>query len=135
MQQHMWPLAAGIAATLLLGACASTGSGGGRAAGAAKHTPTSASPPAAGRRARPPCGPAALALRYGPPLSPMTGEHGDFYAPTNRGASACTLAGYAAVTLYDGGSAPLPFRYSRGHGPMSPPGPGHGDAAAGRISL
>jgi hypothetical protein len=47
----------------------------------------------------------------------MTGEHGDFYALVNRGPSACTLAGYPDVTLYDANGAPLPFHYSRGHGP------------------
>jgi|CZLB01.1.fsa_nt_gi hypothetical protein len=47
----------------------------------------------------------------------MTGEHSDFYALTNHGASACTLAGYPEITLYGAHGAPLPFRYSRRHSP------------------
>jgi hypothetical protein len=131
MNQHMWRLAAGILASFLLGACASTGgtrngAGGADPVAPANGTPALASssaspggttPLAAVRRARPPCQPAALALGYGPVLSPMTGEHGDFYALINRGALACTLTGYLDITLYDANGAPLPFRYSRGHSP------------------
>lgn len=130
MNQHMWRLAAGILASFLLGACASTGGTRSGAGGAclvarANGTPASASSSASpgantlsapGRRARP-CQPAVLALGYGPALSPMTGEHGDFYVLINRGALACILAGYLNITLYDANGAPLPFRYSHGHGP------------------
>lgn len=121
MKQHMWRLAAGILASVLLGACASTtstgnGTGGSGPVAPAKGTPASVSSQASSR-ARPPCQPAALALGYGPQLSPMTGEHGDFYALINRGASACTLAGYPDIALYDAGGAPLPFHYSRTHSP------------------
>jgi uncharacterized protein DUF4232 len=131
MNQHMWRLAAGILASLLLGACASTGgtrsgAGGADPVAPANGTPALASssaspggntPPAAARRARPPCQPRALDLGYGPALSPMTGEHGDFYALINRGARACTLAGYLDIRLYDANGAPLPFRYRHGHSP------------------
>ena len=125
MKQRMWRLAAGFLAAVLLGACASTGSTGdgtGRPGPAAPGmgTQAAASSPAprpAGIRARPRCQPAALALGHGPELSPATGEHGDFYALINRGASACKLAGYPGITLYDANGAPLPFRYSRRHSP------------------
>jgi Protein of unknown function (DUF4232) len=131
MKQHMWCVAAGTVASLLLGACASTGrtgpgAGGAAPAAPAKSNPASASslpppdtntPPAASTRGRPPCQPAALALGYGPALSPITGEHGDFYALINRGPAACTLAGYPDITLYAANGAPLRFRYRRGRGP------------------
>jgi hypothetical protein len=131
MKQHIWRLATGILVSLLLGACASTGGARNGTAAAdpvarANGTPASASsavspgdstPSVAGRRGGPPCQPAVLALGYGPALSPMTGEHGDFYLLINRGALACTLAGYLNITLYDANGAPLPFRYSHGHSP------------------
>jgi Protein of unknown function (DUF4232) len=121
MKQHMWHLAAGILVSVLLGACSgtsSTGDGPGGPAPVARGEGTPASAPSpASSRARPPCQPAALALGHGPQLSPMTGEHGDFYALTNHGASACTLAGYPDITLYGAHGAPLPFRYSRRHSP------------------
>jgi hypothetical protein len=129
MKQHIWRLAAGILASLLLGGCASAGgtksTGGAGPVAPASGTPASASSSAspggntlsaAGRPARP-CQPAALALGYGPALSPMTGEHGDFYALINRGALACTLAGYLDIRLYDANGAPLPFHYSHGRSP------------------
>jgi hypothetical protein len=45
----------------------------------------------------------------------MTGEHGDFYELINRGASACTLAGYPDITLQDASGAVLPFHYRHRH--------------------
>jgi hypothetical protein len=59
----------------------------------------------------PPCGAGELALGHGPQISPATEEHGDEYTLANRGSSACTLAGYPDVALYDSGAAVLPFRY------------------------
>jgi hypothetical protein len=54
-------------------------------------------------------------LGYGPQVSPATGEHGDTYLLTNRGPSACTLAGYPGITLYAPDGARLPFHYLHGH--------------------
>ena len=113
MTERGWRLAAGIVASVLLGVCACTPGPGNGTAGSGPAPP----PPTASSRARPPCQPAALALGYGPQLSPMTGEHGDFYALVNRGASVCTLAGYPGITLYDANGAPLPFHYTRKHSP------------------
>lgn len=118
MNQRMWRLAAGILAPILLVACASTSGPGNGTAGSRPVAPIQATPGSVlpgSSRALPPCQPAALALGYGPQLSPVTGEHGDFYALINRSASACTLAGYPGITLYDAHGAPLPFRYSRRH--------------------
>jgi Protein of unknown function (DUF4232) len=125
MKQHKWRLAAGLLASVLLGACASTTSTGNGTGGSGPVAPangtlsaaSSPAPPPASSRAWPPCQLAALALGYGPDLSPMTGEHGDFYALINRGASACTLAGRPDITLYDANGVPLPFHYSRRHSP------------------
>jgi uncharacterized protein DUF4232 len=48
-------------------------------------------------------------------MSPATGEHGDTYLLTNRGRSACMLAGYPGITLYAPDGAQLPFHYVHGH--------------------
>lgn len=98
--------AAGILAAVLLGGCTSASS-----IGHGQGT----TPPAAASRALMACQSAALALGYGPEVPAMTGEHGDFYELINRGASACTLAGYPDVTLQDASGAVLPFRYRHRH--------------------
>jgi Protein of unknown function (DUF4232) len=115
---------AAFALALVLGGCTGTAISAGSHAPAAsgRSSPSSSqvtSPaPArttsavyAGRKAVPACRTAALALRYGPELSPMTGEHGAFYALVNQGQSACTLHGYPGIALYDAAGTMLPFRY------------------------
>ena len=97
MRQRGWFLALGMLVSVLAG-CSGTGS--------ADH---SAGAPA------PPCRAGALSLGYGPQLSPMTEEHGDWYTLTNRGPSACVLDGYPAVTLYDARGTRLRFHYSSKH--------------------
>jgi hypothetical protein len=58
----------------------------------------------------------ALALAYGPGVSPMTGEHGVLYELVNQGRVACSIAGYPHVRLYADGDV-LPFRCTFGGGP------------------
>src|SRR5690349_6180631 len=84
MRQRAWFLALGTLALVLAGC-------GGGAAG------RGAGPPGA---AGAPCRAAALALGYGPQVSPQTEEHADWYTLTNHGPAACVLDGYPAVTLY-----------------------------------
>jgi hypothetical protein len=62
------------------------------------------------------CAASALALRPGPYVSPMTGEHADSFMLTNHGSVACTISGYPQVTLYDSRGVAVPFRYARGGG-------------------
>jgi hypothetical protein len=62
------------------------------------------------------CAASALALRPGPPVSPMTGEHAVLYALANRGPEACLVHGYPKITLYDASGRMLPFRYAGGGG-------------------
>jgi Protein of unknown function (DUF4232) len=73
---------------------------------------TSSVHPAIAATAAPRCRAAELTLRPGPGVSPMTGEHGAFYALVNRSHTACTIIGYPAVALYDARGALLPFRYT-----------------------
>jgi len=91
MRQRAWILASVILAPILAGCGAGTT---GHSAG--------------------PCRPGTLALGYGPQLIPMTQEHGDWYKLTNRGGSACRLAGYPAVTLYRQDGTRLRFHYTNG---------------------
>ena len=51
-----------------------------------------------------------------PQTSGWSGEHGVLYKLVDHGGSACTLAGYPQVRLYEGGHA-LPFSYASGGGP------------------
>lgn len=98
---------------LLLGACATSQVGSG---------PTTAT--AAGTAAIPaPCLAAQLALRYGPALSPMTGEHGVLYALVNRGRTPCRLAGYPGITIYDATGTPMKFRYTHHSEYVTPAAP------------
>jgi hypothetical protein len=94
MQRSPPRLATGVVLALLAASCAST--------------------PGPIKAPSPPCGAGELALGPGPQISPATEEHGDVYTLANRGSSACTLAGYPSVTLYDSGAAVLPFRYTDG---------------------
>ncbi len=96
---------------LLLGGCTGTAVGtAGQARSPAPATPLAAA--FATSNAAPPCRASALALRFGPELVPMTGEHGGYFALVNHGRTACTLDGYPAVALYDAAGAILPFRYA-----------------------
>jgi hypothetical protein len=112
-------ITAAVIGASLLGAC------GNRAAASTPAAATSQQPSVAGRPAlapagsatAPPCRAAAIALGYGPRLSPATGEHGVYYALRNRGPVSCALAGYPDVALYTASGARLPFRYTRGRGP------------------
>lgn len=61
-----------------------------------------------------PCRAQDLALRPGPWISAMTGEHAIMYTVKNHGHARCTVKGYPVVVLYDSHGAALPFRY--GHG-------------------
>jgi hypothetical protein len=63
------------------------------------------------------CAASALALRPGPGISAMTGEHADWLMLTNHGSVACTVSGYPQVTLYDSRGVAVPFRYAEGGGP------------------
>jgi len=102
MRQRAWFLALGMLASVLAGCGGgATGHGAG------------------------PCRPGALALGYGPPLVPMTEEHGDWYKLTNRGPSACRLDGYPAVTLYRKGGTRLRFHYSSKHSEFITSAPPH----------
>jgi hypothetical protein len=96
-------LATGVVLALLAASCASTP--------ASSHSASTPGPVAA---PSPPCRAGELALGDSPQISPATEEHGDVYTLANRGSSACTLAGYPSVTLYDSGAAVLPFRYTDG---------------------
>lgn len=98
---------------LLLGACATSQVGSGPATGKADG-------PASGPAS---CLAAHLALRYGPALSPMTGEHGVLYALVNRGRTACRLAGYPGITIYDAAGTPMKFRYTHHSEYLSPAAP------------
>jgi hypothetical protein len=86
--------------TLLLGACTGPGSSGSSGVTAAVAVSTA------------PCRAADLVLEYGPRISPMTGEHGDYYVLVNRGKTTCGLAGYPGITLEDPSGTPMKFRYS-----------------------
>jgi len=63
---------------------------------------TSSVHPAITATAAPRCQAAELALRPGPGISPMTGEHGAFYALVNRSHTACTIIGYPAIVTRRG---------------------------------
>jgi hypothetical protein len=94
-------------------AAASTGRG--AAASAPRGAAASASH---GRRAAlTACAADVLALRPGPRVVPMTGEHAILYTLANRGPRACTVGGYPRVTLYAASGRALPFRYADGGGP------------------
>jgi hypothetical protein len=71
---------------------------------------------AAQSRAAHECAASVLALRPGPVVSPMTGEHADSFVLTNRGSVACQVSGYPQVTLYDSRGVAVPFRYAAGGG-------------------
>jgi hypothetical protein len=135
MNQHRWRLAAVILTCSLVSvACASptASSGGSAAAGLRSPASAVAAATSAASTLRPAragagysCQARALVLGHGPQLSPGTGEHGDIYLLTNRGASACTLAGYPGITLYAADGARLPFHYTHGHSQYvtsAPPG-------------
>ena len=62
------------------------------------------------------CAASVLALRPGPVVSPMTGEHADSFLLTNHGSVACTVSGYPQVTLYGSRGVAVPFRYAKGGG-------------------
>jgi Domain of unknown function (DUF4232) len=62
------------------------------------------------------CAARVLALRAGARVVPMTGEHAVLYAVRNRGPRACTVRGYAQITLFDASGRALPFRYADGGG-------------------
>lgn len=101
--------------------------GSGALTGAASHSATTA--PVASQPTNTPavsqvtatvpaaCLASRLVLGFGPPVSPMTGEHAVLYRLTNRGATACLLRGYPAVTLVGAHGAALAFHYTRGHSP------------------
>jgi Domain of unknown function (DUF4232) len=63
------------------------------------------------------CRAAALTWQPGGWVSPMTGEHAEFFGLVNRGRVACFVRGYPAAVLYDGAGRALPFRYGDGGGP------------------
>jgi hypothetical protein len=65
----------------------------------------------------PRCMTSVLALRPGPMVSAMIGEHAVMYALTNRGVGSCTVSGYPRIVLYAAAGRALPFRYARGGGP------------------
>jgi hypothetical protein len=120
MRHRMAHLAAAVLLGLLAASCG--GAAGTHSGAAGTHSATAGThggaagthSGAAGTRggAAAPCQPGQLALGHGPQISPATQEHGDVYTLVNRGRSACTLAGYPGVTLYDSGTSPLPFRYT-----------------------
>jgi len=125
MNQHRLRLATAILTfSFVSAACAGTAATSGGAAAPGLGTPAtgmqaSATPTGTSCQAR------ALTLGYGPQISPATGEHGDTYLLTNRGPSACTLAGYPSIALYAPGGAQLPFHYIHGHSQYvtsAPPG-------------
>lgn len=111
-----------LLAVLLCGCASSTISSGGHAAapadrssprpGEARSSPAAAK--FASSYAAHPCQTSALALRFGPELVPMTGEHGAYVALVNRGRTACALDGYPGVVLYGTAGEILPFRYVHG---------------------
>jgi Domain of unknown function (DUF4232) len=107
MRQHAARTVAAVLLALVLGACARL------SPTAAGPTPSAAPGPplASSGGTAPRCRAAALALRPGPGIVPMTGEHGAFYALVNHGQTACTLTGYPGIALYDARGA-LPFRYT-----------------------
>ena len=72
--------------------------------------------PAAAEPGIPQCATAALVLRPGATVVPMTGEHAVMYILANMGQVTCELSGYPRVVLYDAAGAALPFRYARGGG-------------------
>ena len=108
MEQHAARTVAAILLALVLGAC------GRPSLIATPRAPsmTPGLPLASSGGTAPRCRAAALALRYGPGIVPMTGEHGAFYALVNHGQTACTLTGYPGIMLYDARGALLPFRYT-----------------------
>lgn len=108
MEKHAARTVAAILFALVLGGCAGSSSIATRRMPSATHNPPLAS---AGNTA-PSCRAAALALRYGPGIVPMTGEHGAFYRLVNHGQMACTLTGYPGIALYDARGDLLPFRYT-----------------------
>lgn len=61
------------------------------------------------------CRAGSLGLRYGPPVTPMTGEHAVLYKIVNRGRAACSLDGYPDVALLASSGRRLPFHYTDGH--------------------
>ena len=89
---------------LLLGAC-TTSHGVPRATVAATTA-------AAATTSAEPCRAVSLALRYGPQVSPVTGEHGVIYALVNRGKTACRLDGYPGITIDDATGTLMKFRYT-----------------------
>lgn len=105
---------AAVLASLLAGGCAS-----GRAHLASA---TSAGRPAARTASAPPpapvprCRAGALVLRPGAFVSPISGEHAQMFAITNRGTLTCTVEGYPQVVLYSSHGLALPFRYAQGGG-------------------
>lgn len=106
MKNVVVPAAGLLSVAILLAACAS------RPAGhAAVHTRQTT---AVADQARP-CHAGSLGLGYGPPVSPMTGEHSVLYKIVNRGRAACTLDGYPDVALFASSGRRLPFRYTDGH--------------------
>src|SRR6266536_1668745 len=107
MEQHAARTVAAVLFALVLGACTRPSLTGTPRASSAMPGPQRAS---SGRTA-PPCRAVALALRYGPGIVPVTGEHGAFYALVNHGRTACTLTGYPGIALYDA-RGPVPFRYT-----------------------
>jgi hypothetical protein len=128
VNQLNWRLAAAILSSFLVGGCASTTSTIAGVSAPGSRTPATGVPASATPTARratasptvsilstPPCRARSLALRYGPQISPATGEHGDIYVLANRGPSACTLAGYPRITLYTSDGTRLPFHYVHGH--------------------
>jgi hypothetical protein len=90
--------------TLLLGACTGQVSAGDSGDSGATATATTVSTA--------PCRAADLALQQGPRISPLTGEHGDYYLLVNRGKTTCELAGYPGITLEDASGTPMKFRYT-----------------------
>lgn len=87
-----------------------------RVSNKAQSAHTTQSAYAAPPRAAQPCAASVLALRPGPPVGAMTGEHADSFMLTNRGPLACTISGYPQVTLYDSRGVAMPFRYATGGG-------------------
>jgi hypothetical protein len=95
------------ALTVLLCACTSHAGGG----AAPDHASATATPVTSAVRH---CGASALALQYGPQVSPMTGEQAVMYRVRNRGQAACSLSGYPRVTLDTAQGSPLAFHYTDG---------------------
>ncbi len=116
-------MAIGMALSLLAVSCGSIWRAGGGAGAPSSPVSAKAAPsPARSRDGRTPtssrggapCQAGDLALGYSPEISPATEEHGDIYMLVNRGRSACALAGYPGITLYDPSGAVLRFHYMHG---------------------